>query len=108
MVNAQLARIAPGQLTTLKPTSHLVLRVKLSQEKEKVKVKTAAPILVADKTPEAHLLEATPRNEAVHNLGVAMVVKALVVARLVPRIAEASHLAKDTGEMTSQHHAYDS
>ena len=108
MDNAQQAQIAPGQLITLKQTSQLVLRAKPRKERPKVK-ETAVPILAADKTPEAHPLEATPRNEAVQSLGVVMVAKALVVARLVQRNAEACHLAKDVGRtLTSQLTAYDS
>jgi len=100
VASALLALIAPGLLITLKQTSPHVLRARLRKEKVKAK-ETAVPLTLAartlevDKPLEAHPLEATPRNEAARNLEAVMVAETLVVAHLVRRNAEASHLAKD-------------
>ena len=115
-VNVLLVLVAPGRHHTPQPTNLLTLNAKRRREIPEEKETAALPTLVAqtlevDIPLEAQivLLEATPRNEAVHSLGVVMVAKALVVARLVLRIAEASHLAKDVGRtLTSQLTAYDS
>ena len=86
--SALLGAIAHGRLTTLKPTNPVVLRVKVETEGKarKIKIKMAEALQVADKTLKDHLLEATPRNAAA--LEAEIVVKILVVAHLVPKIAE--------------------
>ena len=85
---ALLGGIAPGQLTIQKPSNPVVLRVKVEKEEKarKTKIKMAEALQVADKTLKDHLREATPRSAAV--LEAEIVVKILVVAHLVPKIAE--------------------
>ena len=65
---------------------------------------------VADKTLKDHLLEATPRNVAA--LEAEIVVKTLVVAHLVPKIAEeenprAQGEVNHKMETTRQRHVFD-
>ena len=88
--SALLGGIAPGRLTTQKPTNPVVLRVKAEKEElakaRNIKIKMVEALQVADKTLKDHLREATPRNAAV--LEAEIVVKILVVAHLVPKIAE--------------------
>ena len=86
--SALLGKIAHGRLTIRKPTNPVVLRVKVETEGKtrKTKIKMVEALQVADKTLKDHLLEATPRNAAA--LEAEIVVKILVVAHLVPKIAE--------------------